>query len=435
MANRKPIIKTAPSTKVRIVSLKKPPVDSGQRDSQNGAILWGNDQSEPLRIVEVLRRSKTASLCIKQVKNYTYGNGFLDPRLANYKVNKEQTFDDLLLQVVAPVSLFSGLAINVKYTVRDGKAIPASLHVLPFENVRLKAPENEKDCIIDKVIFNPYFGTPEYDRQEDTEYYLFAPDKVLSQSAEMANMGLPYLGQVLYFGEESEYSRFYPTPYWWTDPTGTGGGKIDMENEHLLTRLLNKELDSGFLQNVILKMVGDPDAPIAEHEGFALEGKGYTTKAESFEEYLNNTFSGVDGDSMMVLWSELKEQFPELQEFPSRFNYEKLKDVEMTVAGRISAMFLVPPILAGIMGSGAISKDDIQNAVFLMWSTVREKQMIITSQLSKIVALIPELARVSLEIENYNPFPSEADVPQKVWDIMTLEEKRLWAKNNTKYID
>jgi len=410
--------------------LVKQVLPTSAEDRQNDCVLWGTDQAEPVRIAETISRSKTASLCAQAIARYTYGNGFISKKLSGTNANKGQTFDEVLSAATIQIAKFWGVAFRVSYKFDDSaqKFVIASIVNMPFEHCRLGIPD--ENGVISQIVVNPYFGTVEYKQQYNESYPVFDPTKV----AEQIQMG-DFKGQILWWGYSDAYARFYPRPSWWGDTLGQGGGKQEMESEYMLGRLLNKELDSGFMQQVILQMIGDPSAPIAEHSDRAADGKNYTTEGEQLKQFLDTEFAGIDGNSMIVFWSRIKEEMPTVTPFPSKFNYDKLKDVASVVAENVAASFGVPPILANIQSSGAISKDDIVSAANLMQANVRGLQMSLTRIFTQLLANWhePTLIAETAAIENYNPFPQAKEIDPLIWEVLTLEEKRRFIKTNTEY--
>jgi hypothetical protein len=181
-----------------------------------------------------------------------------------------------------------------------------------------------------------------------------------------------------------------------------------------------------------MKVVGDPDEPIKISADSASR-EVYRTAGELLSEQINSKFAGVDGDNMMILWSAMKEQFPEIEPFPSNFNYEKLKDVADKIKQDIASSLQIPLILAGIQTSGSLSKDDIESAVQLMYSNVRFYQSILEDTFRTILTYWHDMAIAgeSTDIQNYNPFPIEKTVELHIWEVLTIEEKRKWVQDNT----
>jgi hypothetical protein len=408
--------------------IRKQPAPTIIKDRVDDTLLWGAANAKPFEIVTTINRSITGSACIRTFSQYLYGNGFMSESLASAKVNSTLTFDGLLRSITSPFTKFSGFAFNVKYNAEFKIRL---IYPMPFESLRLGIPDEEGN--ISHLVYNPYFGTAEYDKKYNQVFDTFNPDPRIVQDQVLRD-GKGYKGQIFWFGLESEYNRFYPLPYWYSDNHGKGGGKDAMENEYLLSRLLNKELDHGFLQNVLMKVVGDPDEPIKISADSASR-EVYRTAGELLSEQINSKFAGVDGDNMMILWSAMKEQFPEIQAFPSNFNYEKLKDVADKIKQDIASSLQIPLILAGIQTSGSLSKDDIESAVQLMYSNVRFYQSILEDTFRTILTYWHDmtLAGESTDIQNYNPFPESKSVDPIIWAEMSKTDRANWINENTEY--
>lgn len=407
-------------------ALKIDPVPTNIRDTGDNIITWGRFNDEPFRIVETIKRSITGAVCADVMQQYIYGNGIADKEIGSIKVNEKQTLDMLAYELAGQVAKLRGLTVNCKY-LRNGKI--GKLYTLPFEGHRLSLPD-DRDAFetIDSLVYNPYFGTGDYKKMYNRKYPLFDPEKL---GEHVMAYGDAFHGQVYRSIIENEYNRFYPNPSYWADNDGKGNGKDAMESEFLLQRLLNKELDQGFMQNMLMKVVGDPDEPLDEREQKRQEaGKKYITAGEELNRYLNEEFSGVDGPSMMVLWSKLKEDFPELDAFPTSFNYEKLQDVRATIKSDVATAWRVPLLLVNVQTSGTISKDDTQSTVHMMHSNVRFFQHMIERALTEIMEHW-QTDIGEIRITNYNPFPEQKDVPDKVWQVLTVEEQRNWVASNT----
>jgi hypothetical protein len=360
---------------------------------------------------------------MESLSNYIYGDGFKEKVLANENTGVDgKTFDQLLSEIASPFPRLKGFALIVKYTIVGNEVLIKTLQSIPYESCRLGIPDDAG--FIRSIVYNPYFGTEDYKRSEDVRYTTFNPDPavVLAESHSIPD----YPGQIFWWGETSEFSRFYPHPYWWGNFDGKGGGRAAMENEALLSKLLNNELDNGFMQNVILKMIGDPDQPLPG------QSDPKKTVGKEFKKMLENDFSGVEGKKMIVLWSKIKDEFPEIAAFPSNFNYEKLKDVVEKLRNEIVSILMVPPILAGIQSSGSISKDDIQNATMLLQSNVRAYQAVIERVFKKILQSWHNrsLALVSTEIASLSIFPDDVALPDFVWDFLNDEEKKSYIEIN-----
>ncbi len=419
-----------------IKNLRKQVAPESLVNRKDESLFWGDDDGEPLRLIGTIQRSPAGIRCFRKLIEYTYGDGFQSEKLSAEMANPEQTFDNILRESCSPLWKLGGFSWCIKWELDDNLNPRISkLYSIPFESVRLGVPDENGD--VNEFIYNPYFGTSEYQKKYNEIYYDFNPDptEISKQIKQADEAGEPYRGQILWIANNSEFARFYPRPDWSGDNLNDGGGFQAMENDFLLTRLLGRDLGQGFLQNNIIKMVGDPDQPIEKHAERAAEGKSFTSVGTEFESYLDEKFQGIDGDAILVLWARISEEFPEIQAFPTNFNYDKLKDVAEKVEKTVVATMGVPPIMAGIESSGSISKDDIMSASYLMYSIVRYNQSIISEAFKKILPYWHNsfLIAEGCGIENFRPFPEEKTIDPLIWAELTSEERRGWIKENTSF--
>lgn len=350
---------------------------------------------------------------------YTYGSGFN----SDIKVNPEQSLNDLLMEASRQINLFDGFALNVKY---NAEGVPSALYSLPFESTRLTEPD--ENGYIRRIAYNPYFNLADFDDSDTVYYPTFAPEKAKTELEEAAKNDLPYYGQVLWVSIETEYNRYYPNPTWFGGNVDAGGTRSAMLVEATLYKLLQSEVDGGFLQNTILKLVGDPSQPIPEHADRANEGKSYTTVGEEFQEMMKS-YQGIDAVKMLVLWASDGQSFPELEAFPKEFNFEKLIGVRDDAKRTIATSFGVPTLLANIESTGSISKDDISSAVLLMQTNVRMRQSLLQRSFLKVLTAMNFKQDLSnLTIGNYTPL--RPDMPEFVWEYLSDEQKAEWIANN-----
>jgi hypothetical protein len=364
--------------------------------------------------MEAVYGSPTASACMDTYIDFLEGDGILQKELAEFKVNRNQTLDDLHHLVSHDEGYFEGFAILVKYNPMGEKI---SLENLPMESVRLGIPDDTG--FISKIHYNPYFGTSDYKQSQTVIYNVYNPDKGVVMS-QIRDQGENFKGQVYFFAHEKPFVRFYPEPFY------SAGikwfiidGKIGVFHE--------KNIDNNFLLSVLIKMVGDPDEALEKDK----EGKVTLTVGESFDKMLSKTFSGADkGGMVMVLWSKLKDQFPELQEFPSRTNHELFIALQQLTVDNISIATKVPPILANIQVSGKLgNSQEIVNSIKMMQGRVNKKQRALERIYKELLTGFKDVPANynDLVIKNVNIINM---IPPEAWESLTTEEKRKFIENN-----
>ena len=114
-------------------------------------------------------------------------------------------------------------------------------------------------------------------------------------------------------------------------------------------------------------MVGDPNEAFETKTDS--EGNEVTTKTvgEAFNDKMKS-FSGSDeSGAMMVLWSDVKDEFPEIEAFPTSANDATFINLQQLVIDNIPIAYNVPPIIANIQTAGKLGgSQEISNAVALV---------------------------------------------------------------------
>lgn len=407
-------------------SLFRQPVQPVQVDFSNNTLWYGEDNSFPLRLATLVQESPAASSCISVLSDFIEGAGFVTPSPEDIIINgRGQRFGEIHSLVSESFALFEGFALLVKYTI-EGKI--SEIFSVPFENLRLMKPDDSG--IISKVILNPYFGTAIYQKKEDVEYDIFNPsEKVVRQ--QMAKQGNKYKGQIMYVANTRPLSRFYPQPYYYSAASwmaiDAGIGKYHSNN-----------LDAGFFQTVLLKMVGDPDLPSTHPDDQVTNDSGQKESIRTRGERFNiemQKFVGSDSKTkMMVLWESMKDQFPELSAFPALTNENFFISLHAMTTENILRAIKIPAILANMAKESSLSDgNQMANATKVMHDRVKKPQNMLERIYKTLLGNFKTPFVNEIKILNTNSFDSMAEIDQNIWDSLTLEEQRQWIKENTDY--
>jgi hypothetical protein len=406
--------------------IQKEAVPEGKKDLSEKIIEWGKANDTPNKIIDTLNGSITGKACLNTIERYIRGMGLnIDFEVApGYHVNR------LHRELSGQLAKLRGVAIHIKYE-SDFKTI-AELKKMPFENFRLFLPDDMGK--IYTVKYNPYYGTEDFQNKHTRIYDLYDPELVREQietaiKEKRIKNAKEWPGQIYYDSLTSEYNEFYPLPYWWSNNRGKGGGRKWMEIEQLIGDFHDHNIDKGFLQNVLMKIVGDPDQVIPEDEPLKAEGKPFKTVGQMFEKAMTEQFAGPEAKKMLVMWAKNKDEFPALEAFPTSSNHELFTTLQRLSTENICIATQVPPVLAGVKVSGTLSKDDIENAVKLMWAMVDSDQEFLEEIYNKLFPQMKAFPKDDINIMNYSPVSITLD--DKIWEVMTAEEKRQWVQDNT----
>lgn len=329
-----------------------------------GYIEFGAKDSFPNFLLDSVDGSHTASACLNTLNKFIKGSGFTQKKIAKIRVNPEETFSKFHNGNSQDEGYFEGYYINVRY---NPFGIANYFKRLPFKSCRLGLP-NKGDSKISHIYYNPYFGTGE-EKEEDTLIFpVYNPNTPIAEMKDIIEVNkeldeheqLEYKGQILFVKEDSPQNDFYPVPYYWS-------GYNYMAIERKVGELHNTNLDNNFFLGGILKMVGDPNEAFetkTNSEGVEVAVK---TVGQAFNDKMKE-FSGSDeAGTMMVLWSDVKDEFPEIEAFPTAANDALYSTMQSLAIDAITIAVDVLPILANIQTAGKLGgSQEISNAVALL---------------------------------------------------------------------
>lgn len=401
---------------------------SGQIDTLQNTIIYGEGDSLPLRIARLVNESPAALACINTIAKYIKGSKFSSEALMKLKIDKYgTTLWQLHTKLCDTLALFDGFSVNFKFD-RQGKI--THTYPLSFESVRLTKPDD--NGYITEVKHNPYFGTGEKKTEHTTCYPVYDQKEVLNQIARDKNK---FKGQVYYYGKTSPLYRFYPVPAYWSAKNWINiDGKI--QEFHA------SNLDKGFFQTIIWNIIGDPSlpSPNPNHWKKWTDEKGVAqktstkTQGEAFTEMMTAAFAGSSKSGGGIgLWSQNVDTATKFQAAPTNQNHDLFTTLQDLTTKNITIATQVPGILANIsegvnLGSGG---SEIQKAVELMQSNTKESRNLLEQFYNEI--LLPNLSVATeerVEIVNYNPVTVPVTIEDKFWEAMDTEERREFIRNN-----
>lgn len=375
----------------------------------------------PLKWHKAISDSPSATACVSTIQDFLEGFGFSDTALEKKVVNSRgETMFQIHQRTTKDFGEFEGFFWRFMY---DATGKITEWDVLPFENCRLGKPDSKG--FISKILYNPYFGTSDYGTGKDTVYYdTFAPKNVRAQ---MLEQGDKYKGQVLFVGTTNALSRFYPLPeahsaYKWMR---TEAGVADYHEDNI---------NNGFLQPFMLIMKGNPNEPSKNPEYTSVPEGERKTRSQEFDEVVSSNFMGAKRvGNMWVQWVENPDEKPETLTFPSNNSGDQFLQLDQQATKKITVAFKVPSILANINEGVSLGGDGnmIRVAVKLMQQRVIKKQRILTDAYSQVLANFSTPYVQDIVIVPYNPYPELEVLDDKIWDALTVEERRKWIEENT----
>lgn len=411
------MIKEVKQSFVKIYNfIQRPFAYNTQLEHVSKYIRYGPGDNYPQQLIELVKASPTATSCLSTQADFITGEGFnLGEDLENMVINPqgEKFFTYHTIQS----DFFTkhwGVATLVKYNKAGGIT---EFYDIPFGYCRLGKPDD--NGIISKILYNPYFGTTEYQERDNEAYDVFNPAAAVLQATNPK-----WKGQIYWMGVRDSKNPFYPEPdymsaKWWMRVEKNGAVYFD------------ENLENGFLNPTILKVIGDPNDP----SGMKDSKGDDMTKGQAMDHEMTHNFSGASRNGKIVtFWGSNKDEFPEVESWPTNAGAEMHRVIDDQATKKITIATKVPAILANISEGVSLGGDGntIRAAVKLMQQRVKRPQSILIDYYMPILKLFVNYKQTEpITLVPYNPFPELEAIDSQVWTELTVEERRKWINDHT----
>ena len=399
-------------------------VTHSQLEQNENIILWGLDNAEPTKILDAIANSPTATNCVGKIEAFVRGAAFTDPGLMEMPINADgETLWDLHCAIVQYFSALDGFTVNFKF---DQKGKILNTYNMATDSARLAGVEgSSKIC---HLKYNPYFGTKEYKQDFTKTYDLFDINKVKEQLQASKDPD-KWLGQAYFYGTKRTLFKHYPVPKFWS-------GKKWIYSDAKFATYIEKLLDNGFFESVLMTMIGNPDV-MSNHPSSMKEVTGEDnvkrkeptkTVGQVFNETMAANFSGVEkAAKVMAVWAANEADAPKLQAFPTSVNDQLISTGLLETIRMVAISTDVPAILANLpnsLSSLASGGDAVKSAVEYMQSSTASKRNILEKFYNTV--MIPNLqakTKAEVKIKPFSPFNIMVTVEDKFWEFMNEAEK------------
>lgn len=386
---------------------------STQVDHAGKYLPFGLHDNFPNHLNKLIQGSPTATSCLSTWADFIAGEGFNEGEdLENLKVNKSGlTFYQFHCIQSLSFAKNWGVATLVKYN-RVGQN--TEWFDLPFGSCRLAEPDSSG--LISKIIYNPYFGTPLYRHKDSVVYDAYNPSAAIDQAKDPK-----WKGQIYWYGIRDDKDPFYPIPDHFS-------AEHWMSVEKNAAVYFDDQLENGFLQDTIMKMIGDPNDPSGMKDG----NENDIPKGKAFDQEMTSNFAGAKNrHRILAMWGNSKEEWPELEAFPNSGNPDLFRVQDEHAIKKITIATKVPGVLANIQDTNNFSGEQIRPAVRLMQQRAVRPQSLLINIYQDLLKNRVEPYTEKITIVDYNPYPEENSVEDKVWAELTPEERRKWIKDHT----
>ena len=393
-------------------------------------IRYGEDNNFPLRLARLVQNSPTTSSCIDTKTDFLTGGDFSDITLSDLKINGQgERFGDIHAFNADAYGTFEGFCLLIKY---NSKAAITEIFNVPFEYCRFAKPDSKG--VINKILVNPHFGDGEFRQIKTLTYDVYSPDPK-SVLAQQARDSKAYKGQILYVATTGPLSRFYPAPkyysahYWMSIDEAIGGF-----HKH--------NIDNGFFQSVLLKMIGDEGLPSTHPEDMIWDAVANEYKSNPkitmgmrFNIEMQKFSGWTKSGNIMALWAQSKEAMMNVEAFPSTQNAELFKALQDITTEQIARATKVPTILANISSGASLGGDgnNIRASVKLMQQRVVKTHGMFERVYRDLLTRMEKPWAGEVKIVHYNPFPEMEKIDPLIWAALPIESQRAWIKKNTEF--
>ena len=405
--------------------LKKQPTPERKKDRSENIESWeveGGNNDFPQQLLQNVYNSPIGSAALDVWHEFTNGDGFVDKEVGLMPVNRKQTLEDLNSKLSADLSSMFGLAIIVTYNMKGEKT---GFHHLPFEGTRLG--ELNDFGVTDKIYYNPYYGTKDYDKKYTKWFYSYNPDQqavieqitLHNQLRSEGKVDFPYPGQVFWFSIERPLARVYPQPFYYS---AIDWFQVDAE----VQLFHNRNIKNNFLLSGVMNVFGDPDQPAGKKDD---KGNPMSTVGEEFEKDMQSFQGAQNAGGMLVQWIRRAEEQTTISPFPNNTNHDLFVTLQNLVTDQIAIGTKVPRVLLGIGEGGKLGDtQEIINAIRVMQGRTKRLRNTLESIYSKIMMNFNGVtSETDFTIKNINPVNV---LPDWVINTLTDNEKRKYLQEN-----
>lgn len=292
---------------------------------------WGPDDRRPQQLLDLIKNSGTATVCIATKAKFIEGNGFLDQTFYKAVINERgETMDQLLTRCATDEARFVGFALLVNINLLGN---PFSVYHIPVEHFRLGLPD--ADGTIDYgFVKHPKPPGTKGREQKPTRHLVFDPlEPAADRAARVASWeGGPqaYPGEVFYtFAAAAGY---YPEPVY-------ESVELDMDTEPRLKKSRRNDTAAGYSAKVIITEIGNanPDQ----------------TKLDADAEKYGN-FVGEDGAQIMVNYAESETTKVKVETIEAPDASDRYETDEAAIRANIRGVFQIPTVLYGEAVAGKL---------------------------------------------------------------------------------
>ena len=355
-----------------------------QQMSPNGYVYYGESDELPNKIIEYINNSGTATSALGRKRQFVLADGFINETTNAFKVNSNQTFYDLLDDVIDNQLKLGGFALRFFYN-SNGRI--KKIENVPLTWIRIK---NDQEFIV-----NPLMGEYQRSRSQDIvlkKFDITEDEKSRAQriKAEIAkNKNLQY-GE-LYYCFKAKLGRnynVYPVPSFYS-------AIDDIISDGKISNLELRNIVQGWRTPIVIS-TGSIDNLNEDEDGY--------TQLDYFNENIES-FLGEDAAPVLHLMGRTDEEKPVVTTIDMKEIVDMTEKATIRIGEKVCRLLEVPPVLVGFAKQGQLGNvQELENTMKIFNLSVINIQDFITNKLNMIKNIIENGEFLDFELTQLNVF-------------------------------
>jgi hypothetical protein len=376
-------------------------------------LTGSNKDTYSLDLIDAIRSSTTASAIYRTKASFVSGSGCSNPLMGRFITDKikDQKLNGLITDLANDVVKHKQIYILIRMA---SNGFIGSIERLSPQNCRLTLPVNNNVTHV-KYSGLP-FGSSDFDINKTATYPLYDVNSVEPL-------------QIYYHNFDKEYNDFYPYPL---SETQFKLFKSDTQ----ITNFNYSNLTSGFFGGAFISMTGNPLKQVATADkdsdgNIVTENYGDVVARE----ISRNDLGADNAGNLKIIWNQSEREggAPALiTQIESNNNSDLYSKTLADIIDNIARFIGVPTILANIQVSGKLgATNEVLNSIDLLIAHTENDRVNIENIINKLIVRFFDWHELFQdELINIQPLSLVKSLPDFAWSVLTLEEQRVFVKDN-----
>ena len=299
-------------------------------DRATGVYFYGKDNKLPNKLMSWVLDSGTAKKAQSKRANYISADGFTNKASGEFKVNPNQSADQLLNEIAGYQSFFKGFALRVK---RNLTSTEFRVDCLAFQDIRKKEDGT--------FTYNPSLSSNKFDKKKEVILHPFKRELNTEEMQQRIEHG-----ELVYAYNKSADNSYYPIPDYYA-------GIEDIRSSSELQKFDFETVMNAFVTSAILTLIGEKD-DITKDESGMTELDYFMEELEKFTGNVKDS-DGVSGRMrMLIMTARNKDEVPVLTPFDAKVIVDASNTKREIIDRSVCRLFGVHPVLIGFSDAAVL---------------------------------------------------------------------------------